>query len=150
MTTAASSGYTAQTVAYAIEIKDAVAVAHLIQTGQSGNGIVLGTPAFLGVADLPSVLDAILTAAAIVGGADACEVRLRDPGTDTLRTVRRRGAAVEPGDTYPLRTDDGRLLGVLSMHSRGGRSRPGRPELVARYASRALAHLAPFPAAGKL
>ncbi|MDM7856651.1 S1C family serine protease [Cellulomonas alba] len=49
MTTAASSGGTS-TVAYAIDITDAIAVAHKIDQGQAGNGIVIGTPAFLGVA----------------------------------------------------------------------------------------------------
>jgi S1-C subfamily serine protease len=49
MTTAASSGGT-NTVAYAIEITDALAVAHKIDEGQAGDGIVIGTPAFLGVA----------------------------------------------------------------------------------------------------
>jgi len=49
MTTAASSGGTS-TVAYAIEIADALAIAHKIDQGQAGDGIVIGTPAFLGVA----------------------------------------------------------------------------------------------------
>lgn len=49
MTTAASSGGTS-TVAYAIEITDALAIAHKIDQGQAGDGIVIGTPAFLGVA----------------------------------------------------------------------------------------------------
>ncbi|GEL94798.1 S1C family serine protease [Cellulomonas composti] len=48
ITTAASSGSWV-TVAYAIDIQDALAIAELIESGEGGTGITLGYPAFLGV-----------------------------------------------------------------------------------------------------
>ncbi|WP_159499784.1 S1C family serine protease [Microbacterium sp. 18062] len=48
ITTAASSG-TATTVAYAIPIEDALAIAQLILDGDESDGVALGYPAFLGI-----------------------------------------------------------------------------------------------------
>lgn len=82
MTTAASSGGTS-TVAYAIDITDAIAVAHRIDQGQAGNGIVIGTPAFLGVAFTPSS----------TGGAGGATVDQVLRGTPAAR------AGITAGDT---------------------------------------------------
>ncbi|WP_159808623.1 S1C family serine protease, partial [Cellulomonas citrea] len=48
ITTAASSG-TGATVAYAIDIADALTIAHQIDAGTASDGVVIGYPAFLGV-----------------------------------------------------------------------------------------------------
>lgn len=46
---------------------------------------------FLAVADTPTVLDAIILTAVIVGAADACDLQLHDAKTATLQIVRQRG-----------------------------------------------------------
>ncbi|KQR10450.1 S1C family serine protease [Cellulomonas sp. Leaf334] len=48
MTTAASSG-TVETVAYAIDIEDALVIAHQIQSGIASDTVTIGYPAFLGI-----------------------------------------------------------------------------------------------------
>ena len=48
MTTAASSG-TVDTVAYAIDIEDALVIAHQIQSGVASDTVTIGYPAFLGI-----------------------------------------------------------------------------------------------------
>ncbi len=48
MTTAASSG-TVDTIAYAIDIEDALVIAHQIQTGVASDTVTIGYPAFLGI-----------------------------------------------------------------------------------------------------
>jgi anti-anti-sigma factor len=49
-------------------------------------------------------------------------------------------AGIRAVRSYPLRGDDGRLLGVLSLHYRSPRPRHGHPELVAYSAALALAN----------
>ncbi|WP_456789605.1 S1C family serine protease [Cellulomonas sp. P5_C5] len=49
MTTAASSG-TVDTVAYAIDIEDALVIANQIQTGAASDTVTIGYPAFIGIA----------------------------------------------------------------------------------------------------
>ena len=48
MTTAASSS-TVDTVAYAIDIEDALVIAHQIQSGVASDTVTIGYPAFLGI-----------------------------------------------------------------------------------------------------
>ncbi|GAB2576302.1 hypothetical protein Aab01nite_13240 [Paractinoplanes abujensis] len=93
---------------------------------------------FLALADADTVHTAILMAATIVGSADACELRL----DDAAATVRLRSFAEDEFATsrsYPLRDDEGRLLGVLTMRYRTGEPRAGRPKIVVECAEVALA-----------
>ncbi|MBM2619872.1 STAS domain-containing protein [Actinoplanes sp. LDG1-06] len=91
---------------------------------------------FLALADPETVYAAILMAATIVGGADACELRLEDK----YGTVWRRGFGDDPFPVvhaYTLRTPDGQVAGILALHFRSD-ERPGEPELVAECAETAL------------
>lgn len=109
MTTAASVGGTA-TVAYAIDIVDAVAVVQQIEAGHAGDGVVLGYPAFLGIglgtddgtgARVAGVLDgtpaatAGLAAGDVITAVDGTAVT----GADALAAAL---AGHEPGDTVTL------------------------------------------------
>lgn len=109
MTTAASVGGTA-TVAYAIDIVDAVAVVQQIEAGHEGDGVVLGYPAFLGIglgtddgtgARVAGVLDgtpaatAGLAAGDVITAVDGTAVTGAEALTAAL-------AGHEPGDTVTL------------------------------------------------
>jgi S1-C subfamily serine protease len=85
ITTAASSG-SAQTVAYAIDIDNAMTVVKQIEAGDASGGVVLGYPAFLGVEVSPSGLAASgATIAGVVTGTPAASAGL--VAGDTITAV---------------------------------------------------------------
>jgi hypothetical protein len=118
---------------------------------------------FLAVGDRPVVVHAILVAAVTAGGADACDLQLRDPRTAQLRVEACRGFSDDPGRgpvfrrpprpglrcaagfeavlSYPLLDAAGEVCGVLSLYYRHPPPSSGGADLVAAGAARALRKL---------
>lgn len=109
MTTAASVGRTA-TVAYAIDIVDAVAVVQQIEAGDTTGGVVVGYPAFLGIglgaddgsgARVAGVLDGTPAATAGLAAGDVITAVDGTPVT-SADALAQALAGHEPGDTVTL------------------------------------------------
>jgi S1-C subfamily serine protease len=105
MTTAASSG-TVATVGYAIDIEDALVIAHQIQSGIASDTVTIGYPAFLGVAlgtgsMVTGVLEGTpaassgLVAGDVITAVDGVAVSSASSLSDLL-------GAYSPGDTVTL------------------------------------------------
>jgi len=106
ITTAASANATT-TVAYAIEIQDAVAIAHQIVRGDDSGGVQLGLPAFLGVA--------LSGTTSGVSGAPVGEVL---EGTPAERAGIRAGDVITAVDGHAVRSADD-LSAALAEHDPG-------------------------------
>ncbi|KQT01311.1 hypothetical protein ASG23_07010 [Cellulomonas sp. Leaf395] len=105
MTTAASSG-TVDTVAYAIDIEDALVIAHQIESGVSSDTVTIGYPAFLGISlgsagEVAGVLEGTpaawsgLVAGDVITAVDGVPVTSSTSLSELLE-------AYSPGDTVTL------------------------------------------------
>lgn len=103
MTTAASSG-TVETVAYAIDIEDALVIAHQIQTGVASDTVTIGYPAFLGVALASdgSVAGVLEGTPAATSGLAAGDVITAVDGVPVSSTLSDLLDTYAPGDTVTL------------------------------------------------
>lgn len=103
MTTAASSS-TVDTVAYAIDIEDALVIAHQIQSGGDSDTVTIGYPAFLGVllgadSSVVGVLDGTPAATAGLAAGDVITAVDGVPVSSSLSALL---ATYSPGDTVTL------------------------------------------------
>ncbi|GEM00075.1 S1C family serine protease [Cellulomonas terrae] len=103
MTTAASSG-TVETVAYAIDIEDALVIAHQIQSGIDSDTVTIGYPAFLGVslASDGSVAGVLEGTPAASSGLAAGDVITAVDGVPVSSTLSDLLDTYAPGDTVTL------------------------------------------------
>ncbi len=108
ITTAASTN-TSMTVAYAIEIQDAVAIVHQIASGEESGTVQIGLPAFLGVA--------LADSSAATGQSGAVVGEVLD-GTPAARAGLAAGDVITAVDGTAVRSSDD-LSAALAAHEPG-------------------------------